>query len=107
MSRPLDHFCERKKTRGRVAQDDAELYRFVRTDNSSNRLAIIEIFCFVRSHARYGSGKLGELIHLPMAMRRQGHDRNTTDLLQSEVEVDEFDNVRQLHDDAVKRLEPF
>ncbi len=42
-----------------------------------------------------------------MAMRRQGHDRNTTDLLQSEVEVDEFDNVRQLHDDAVKRLEPF
>ena len=38
-------------------------------------------------------------------MRRQCHDRNTTELLQREVEVNEFDAIRQLHDDAVRRRE--
>src|SRR5262245_39573326 len=40
-------------------------------------------------------------------MRWQRHDRYATDLLQSKVQVGEFDDVRQLHDHAVEGLETF
>ena len=40
-------------------------------------------------------------------MRRQRHDRYAADFLQREVEVNELDNVGELHDHAVERSEPF
>src|SRR6266496_1865221 len=40
-------------------------------------------------------------------MRWQRHDRDAAELLQCKIEISKFDDIRQLHDHPVERLEAF
>ena len=66
---------------------------------------VVEIARAVGSDARRRAGELDELADLGEAMRDQRRDRDRADLLQREIEDHELGDVRELHDDAVERLQ--
>ena len=59
----------------------------------------------IRGHARGGPGEFRELAHFEKAVRGEGRDRDAADFLEREIEVDELDDVRQLHDHPIERRE--
>jgi hypothetical protein len=57
----------------------------------------------VRHHAGDRLGQPGELLHLPVPVLGECHDRDGAELLQRDVEVGERGVVRQLDHDPVQR----
>jgi hypothetical protein len=106
-ARSLHELGQRQQIPSGITQDDSQTQALAGGADSSNQIPIIKLPGPIRRRASHGAGKLDELAHLAVAMRRQRHDRNAADLLQGKVEVDKLDHVGELHDDSIERLQPF
>src|SRR5260221_5826141 len=97
-----DQVSEGEEPGGRLAKHDSQPDRWRLVAHPTDHLPEVEVAITVGRNAGRGPRELGELAHFEKAVRGERRDRDAADLLESEIEKNEFSHVRQLHHHAVE-----